>query len=116
MYLRTVKFEGEVENVYLGKSYTKVDFTTLDPKSQYAQAFLKEADRITNEEPGIAINLFLGVKDSIMIVSESGEQYWLDTRDSHYIVGPDGKTFEKITPKFMEMADWCEILDKFAEK
>ena len=36
MYLRTVKFEGEVENVYLGKSYTKVDFTTLDPKSQYA--------------------------------------------------------------------------------
>ena len=51
-----------------------------------------------------------------MIVSESGEQHWLDSRDSNYIVGPDGKTFEKITPKFMEMADWCEILDKFAEK
>lgn len=117
MYLRTIKFTGEVVNIDLGNNYTKVDFLNLDRYSKYAQEFLKEANRITEETTGIEINLWLAEKDNIMIESESGQQYWLDSRHVHYIVGNDGKTLEKITPKEIEdIHEWAKLLDKFEGK
>ena len=117
MYLRTFENAGEVTNVYLGKSYVKVDFTLVEPYSKYAKEFAQEVDNLVEETGGgIDLNLFLGTKDNIMIISESGDKHWLDSRNQNYIVGPDGNTIEKITPKLMEMQDWCVLLDKFNGK
>lgn len=113
MYLRTIEFTGEVKNVCLGNSYTKVDFLTIDPCSKYAKELVAEANRIVEETTGIEINLWFAEKDNIMIESESGQQYWLDSRHTHYIVGNDGKTLEKITPKEMNgLSDWAKVLDR----
>lgn len=117
MYLRTIKITGEVKNVYLGNSYTKVDFLTVSPYSQYAKDFVAEADKIAEETTGIEINLWFAEKDNIMIESESGQQYWLDSRHTHYIVNNDGNTLEKITPKEIgDLSEWAKILDRLTKK
>ena len=111
LYLRTIESTGEVTNVSLGDAYTKVDFTNLSKNSPYAQEFLRKVDEAV--EGGMDPGYYLCDKDNIMIVSESGQQYWLLSDNTHYIVGSDGKTLEKITPKMMQTEDWCTILSSF---
>lgn len=117
IYLRSIEFTGEIKNVCLGNSYTKVDFLTVAPCSKYAKELVAEANRITEESTtGAEITLWFAEKDNIMIESESGQQYWLDSRHTHYIVGNDGKTLEKITPKEMDgLSDWAKVLDRLGK-
>lgn len=53
--------------------------------------------------------------DNIMIVAEDGTKHYLKADNTNYIC-EQGTTVEAIYPQFMDIEDWCVVLDRLEMK
>lgn len=106
-HLRTINSVGEVNNVELGKEYTKVDVTKINKYSAHAQALLKLSD----EHGGDAFINY----DNILIVSPNVTNLWLSADEQHFIIDSTGNTVERIKPEALDLSDWARILDSWED-
>lgn len=111
--LRIVTSTNETVNVALGNKYTKVDFTTVSPFSDYAQELLQKVKEYEDQGED-AIREYL-LFDSIMIVAEDGTKHYLRADNTNYIC-EQGTTVEAVYPQFMDIEDWCVTLDRLEMK